>query len=660
MKKKNWLKLICSICLVVFATLTLTACGGAENPVSSSPEGGGYQSGSSSPSVNVPGGDSSTSSKDPSDSSSSEEPPEVEEVDFSQYFSGYVVLTNGNSTYTVEDENGNQVLFNDLLDRQFDILAQDLIYRLTYVYGNARETNTEVGRWYPLTIKNNGSDVQYEYNSKTANVDASAVVSSSTCSQHSSNLNLKCLDCYQSFLNKTRATDNYLFDTNNLYLANAIDGKFTSLNAFQLKNDVVASNKWNYSLTDSSLLASYKNQMKMAFAQIVAGKTVTAAYTSDAYNNLLSSINTLGLFDSYKEPIVDFIKDVVIDGPTNKIIENDDALLEQTYIKTTKSYVVDSTFMTGAPYPGNASFSEAENNKSPRLYKGYSLLIPAMVDQAFANTFDQTTTSIYPHFSRVNGSKGTFETYTITSKDQNGEDTEVQELTTTGALNLNSIILKPQEGAAPLSLELQIDVARALTDDYPGGMSVGDAGYINYFARDIVVELEVDITYKVGDTIVKISKAIADEADGSSIITLDSKTGYIMKQLDYNDPNFDPTRIDEEGYADQFMKPVQSENGTILPYEYTYSLYESFPDEKVTPLTKYSGFDPDTDKNTLWNNKFVKDDENEMIYLDAGTSYIQINFNIVSIKKYGGDNNSQLTDYIGNDVVFDITVKPYT
>ena len=60
------------------------------------------------------------------------------------------------------------------------------------------------------------------------------------------------------------------------------------------------------------------------------------------------------------------------------------------------------------------------------------------------------------------------------------------------------------------------------------------------------------------------------------------------------------------------------------------------------------------------NNKFVKDDENGMIYLDAGPSYIQINFNIVSIKKYGGDNNSQLTDYVGNDVVFDITVKPYT
>ena len=33
---------------------------------------------------------------------------------------------------------------------------------------------------------------------------------------------------------------------------------------------------------------------------------------------------------------------------------------------------------------------------------------------------------------------------------------------------------------------------------------------------------------------------------------------------------------------------------------------------------------------------------------------------IVSVKKYGGDNNSQLTDYFGNDVVFDITVKPYT
>lgn len=654
MKKKNWLKLICSICLVVFATLTLTACGGAENPVSSSPEGGGYQSGSSSPSVNIPGSDSSTSSKDPSDSSSSEEPPEVEEVDFSQYFSGYVVLTNGNSTYTVEDENGNQVLFNDLLDRQFDILAQDLIYRLTYVYGYNESTHNRTGASEQFELKKIDG-TSYTYNDKKALVSNNNLLATtpSHTSHSVSSMDVSCIDCYQLSLDNTADGSSRFMHVESLYLAGAIEGRFLSvggINGDELLN-TATSNKWAMAATKttySEYLTQYKNKFKMALAQIIAEKPVDGNYSETSYNTLLASINTLGFYtgeSEQKEAVVEFINNNVI-GTT--IINNDEQILD-SYFASSK--IINSSF-------GSDTLHAYPN--SPRYYKGYSVVVPAIVDQAFANTFDQTTTSIYPHFSRVNGSKGTFETYTITSKDQNGEDTEVQELTTTGALNLNSIILKPQEGAAPLSLELQIDVARALTDDYPSGMSVGDAGYINYFARDIVVELEVDITYKVGDTIVKISKAIADEADGSSIITLDSKTGYIMKQLDYNDPNFDPTRIDEEGYADQFMKPVQSENGTILPYEYTYSLYESFPDEKVIPLTKYSGFDPDTDKNTLWNNKFVKDDENEMIYLDAGTSYIQINFNIVSIKKYGGDNNSQLTDYIGNDIVFDITVKPYT
>lgn len=660
MKKKRLIKLICSLCLMCFATLTLSACG-ASNPVSKTEEGAGYVPGGgpeSAPSATPPGGGSSDSNVEIGEDGSL---GEGMTVDFSQYFKGYTVLTNGNNAYTVKDENGNDVLFNDLLDRQFDVLAQDLIYRLSYVYGNVRiDTTTDIGRAFELKINSNGSDVDYTLNSKPATMDSTKVVSSTTCSHASDKLDLTCLSCYQKFLNAPQTNDNRLFDRNNLYLAGAIDGKFTSLNAFQLLDSVVEANKWNYVLTDVASITTNKNKIKMALAQIVANKTADGNYSSTNYDNLLSSINTLGLFGSYKDKIVEFILDVVIDG-SKTLVENDNLLIEESFIKDTKQYLVDDTFMVQAPYPGNPSFTDAQNTKSPRLYKGYNVLVPAMVDLALNNTFMDTETSIYPHFSRVNGAIGTFETVETPSKDQNGEDTIVQNLTTTGSLNLNSIILMPQKGAQPISLGLQIDVARAKSNDYPAGLSVGDPGYVEYFVRDIVVELEVDITYKVGSTLVNISKAVADESKGSSIITLDSRTGYIMKQLDYNDPNFDPNKAaNDEAYKEQFMKPVPNPDGQILPYDFTYSLYEHFENETVPPLDEYTGYNPLIDTNTLWDNKFVKDSVNNMIYLDAGPSYIQINFNIVSIKKYGGDNNSQLTDYVGNDVVFDITVKPYT
>ena len=662
MKKKRLIKLICSLCLMCFATLTFSACS-ASNPVSSTEEGAGYVPGGgpeSAPGATPPGGGSSDSNVDIGEDGSLGADMTV---DFSQYFKGYTVLTNGNNAYTVKDENGNDVLFNDLLDRQLDYFVQDVVFRLTFIYGSSDSAghslrgDTKYVDGY--TIQTGASfDTDYSYNSKLANIYKEELVKTLDTSVPAdvdvTSIDLNDSEAALEEFQKSFITTgtNYLNSNAGIMLVGAITGHNTEV-AVELGTITFGqtSKKWEMNPAVGSsnydvFLAQFKNPIKLALAKIMGADVSAVEYSKD----LLGTINELGMLSKYEEVIVQYILDDVIGSDR---VTEDNSYYEAW--KTTYSGLINSTNLTTI----NTKPTAAE--MSPKLYKGYELIVPAIVKQALAVTFADTETSIYPHFSRVNGAIGTFETVETPSKDQNGEDTIVQNLTTTGALNLNSIILMPQQGAQPISLGLQIDVARAKSNDYPAGLSVGDPGYVNYFVRDIVVELEVDITYKVGSTLVNISKAVADESKGSSIITLDSRTGYIMKQLDYNDPNFDPNKAaNDEAYKEQFMKPVPNPDGQILPYDFTYSLYEHFENETVPPLDEYTGYNPLTDTNTLWDNKFVKDSVNNMIYLDAGPSYIQINFNIVSVKKYGGDNNSQLTEYFGNDVVFDITVKPYT
>ena len=131
MKKNKILKCILSFALVLCSTLMFAACGGSSNPVP------GYESGSSAPSPDE--GTKPPSSGDDSDVSIGED-GEVEGgeiADFSDFFKGYVVLTNGDNSFKVYDEStGAEVTFNDLLDRQIDVLAEDVLYRLYLTYGS--------------------------------------------------------------------------------------------------------------------------------------------------------------------------------------------------------------------------------------------------------------------------------------------------------------------------------------------------------------------------------------------------------------------------------------------------------------------------------------------------------------------------------------------
>lgn len=429
--KKNKLLMLCLGLILGVTTFTFAGCTGG-NP-GGGDDGGGVESGGGNQGGSDGGG---TETPDP-------EPTDPVKQAMSVYFSGM------KATYqkaSVQNENKQSVAFNEVLDRQIDVLAQDLIYRLTYVYGyNINETNRRENAF--LNLKNIDNS-NYEYNYQFAKVNSNKLLSDNTTHNHN-NFVANCLDCFQKSL---LTDDNSLLNTSRIYLAGAIEGKYTTLddNVNTLNSGSVY--RWNWSTDNSNYenyLSLYKDKFKMAIVEILTNQNVTTNYDESSYNKLLNKINKLGYSEIDSNKIVEFINNFVIG---KNLIDKDLSILNSEYF-INSNYIVDAKFQMQAPYKDSSSFTDVQIQTSPRLFKGYSIVIPAMVEQALNNTFENTDTSIYPTLNR----------FAVKSYDNaNGVST---------SQNYSSIVLMPK-GNTPttrLVLKMQGD-----------GESVGKTIMINF------------------------------------------------------------------------------------------------------------------------------------------------------------------------------------
>ena len=701
MKKRRFFKIICCFCLLLCSTLFLTACTGGGSGDSGS--GSGYDS------DNPPKPDPDKqppSSGDDSDIDIDDDGNiggNGQVADFSDYFYGYMGMIKGNDDFEVQDEaTGSKVKFNALLDRQFDVLAQDILYRLTYVYGyNGIIHNRTDGAKYLL--QNGNSD--YKLNNYNAVVDSKKLLSTTDSVAQLIEINVNDINDYQKSITLTSGM-NFLLRNDAFDLSGAIEGRNSQLeegvSAPTLVSGANENMKWNWYSSGNSTYSDFAtndniNKMKMAVAQIVAGKTVDGNYTSVEYNKLLSSMDYLGYLKSsfiYKEnnvehnKLVEFINSNVIGSNLiNKDIEymnilnimlNSDNKIGKSAIGKINNAIMSENSeyveINGSTYikeNGKITINGKEYGftltDNPRLFKGYSTVIPAIVNQALNNTFESTKTSLYPYYARSSSKNGDFETRKIT----NSSGEVVEEMTTTGPITLDKIILKPKANSQPVALQLQIATARKLNN----GEQSDDINDLGCYAHDIVVELEVNITYKatyytnengvqVAHPYILNMLTYVPDGEDSGVLTIDSK-GYVPTYIDTNDPNYDPTKVTfdpnnphaKDPYSESFRKPYDT-NGEILPFNYVFSIYDNYTDD--TPkMGAYNG-PSDASAMTLFNNGYKSD--NSSVYLDSGDNYIQFTFNIKSVKKYSGDNSTQLVDAseYKNDVVFDISLMPFT
>lgn len=130
--------------------------------------------------------------------------------------------------------------------------------------------------------------------------------------------------------------------------------------------------------------------MKMAIAQVAANKAADGNYSEAAYNTALAEIGALGFdgFDSAK--LVKFIKSNVIG---DSLVNKDDEYAST--IKTAYGGIINAANIKSINNNGTYTYTD-----SPRLYKGYSMVLPAIVSQAIGNTFENTTQKIYPAMNR--------------------------------------------------------------------------------------------------------------------------------------------------------------------------------------------------------------------------------------------------------------------
>ncbi len=413
--------MLCLALIMGFTTFTFAGCSDGGNNTGS----GGSVSSSGDGTTNSGGGTSGGGSTSGGNTTPIVTEPQLKTM--GTYFSG--IRAEYEKTNFLNQNNQTKT-FEQLLDQQFQVLAQDLLCRLEFVYGEERIDISTGTHDFNVNYKLQSNSVDYSYNGNSAIVSSSNLLINNQCA-HASEFYINCVGCYQKSLLIDMSSSNLFFNLNNMFLPGAVNGKYTTLNAFQLKDEEVDENKWNYAISSNS----YITNVKMALAQIVCNIEPTGEFTETAYNNILSNISKLGFNASeLKDKISQFILKKVIG---ENVVNKDNLIYNSSYFNE-KGYKLDSAFLVNAPYPGNSNYTETENANSPRLYKGYNIVVPAIVEQALKNTFDGTTTSLYPKLNR----------YAIETSNSVGG--------LSGAKAYRSIVLMPKTNTPTTKLVLEV------------------------------------------------------------------------------------------------------------------------------------------------------------------------------------------------------------
>lgn len=350
------------------------------------------------------------------------------------YFSG---MKTTSTRTNIIDADKNTRTFEDLLDRQLDVLSQDIIYRLAYVYSDYRNDDSNIRNistqeLNKLILNNNLSGSAFSYNGNNAVVNNGNLISNTNIEYSKtdilSQVSLKNVDDIQKSLIIVQNNKNNILSYDNaLNFIGAVSG-----NRMKKQSDgwgdvsfTQDTNKaWimNLDLSNNSTLSDYRNSLKVYLAQLLANMNLSN------YNDLLNNVQSLGFDNNFKTLLSKLIYEKVIG---ENLVSKD--LEYQDYISKNFNGIINSD--TIISIKNNKSFTLED---SPIFYKAYNIIIPAIVEQALNNTFEGTTQSIYPTMSR----------YT-TDYSSN--------VFTTSTSNFDSIVLAPRANTPATKLVVKIE-----------------------------------------------------------------------------------------------------------------------------------------------------------------------------------------------------------
>lgn len=299
----------------------------------------------------------------------------------------------------ITDADGTAKSFNEILDRQFDLLAQDILYRLTYVYGYNQTTHNRTKN-AKFTLKNDENAFTYQENSAVVNSNTLLAAKQDSVTELTS-VNIADINDFQKSVQAVNS-NNYLLDAATINFVGAIEGRYMVVRksgSSKMLNSAKTDNcAWSWYQDGASTYSEFStknniDKMKMAIAQVAANKAADGNYSEAAYNTALAEIGALGFdgFDNAK--LVKFIKSNVIG---DSLVNKDDEYAST--IKTEYNGIIDDNSLV--EIDGETTFTSNIATDSPRLYKGYSMVLPAIVSQAIGNTFENSAQKIYPAMNR--------------------------------------------------------------------------------------------------------------------------------------------------------------------------------------------------------------------------------------------------------------------
>lgn len=299
----------------------------------------------------------------------------------------------------ITDADGTEKSFNEILDRQIDLLAQDILYRLTYVYGYNQTTHNRSEN-AKFTLKNGANNFTYQGNNAVVNSNTLLAAEQEGVTELTS-INIADINDFQKSVQAVNS-NNYLLDAATINFVGAIEGRYMVVRksgSSKMLNSAKTDNcAWSWYQDGASTYSEFStknniDKMKMAIAQVAANKAADGNYSESAYNTALAEIGALGFdgFDNAK--LVKFIKSNVIG---DSLVNKDDEYAST--IKTEYNGIIDDNSLVDID--GKTTFTSNIATDSPRLYKGYSMVLPAIVSQAIGNTFENTTQKIYPAMNR--------------------------------------------------------------------------------------------------------------------------------------------------------------------------------------------------------------------------------------------------------------------
>lgn len=299
----------------------------------------------------------------------------------------------------ITDADGTEKSFNEILDRQIDLLAQDILYRLTYVYGYNQTTHNRTQN-AKFTLKNGANNFTYQGNNAVVNSNTLLAAKQDSVTELTS-VNIADINDFQKSVQAVNS-NNYLLDAATINFVGAIEGRYMVVRksgSSKMLNSAKTDNcAWSWYQDGASTYSEFStknniDKMKMAIAQVAANKAADGNYSEAAYNTALAEIGALGFdgFDNAK--LVKFIKSNVIG---DSLVNKDDEYAST--IKTEYNGIIDDNSLV--EIDGETTFTSNIATDSPRLYKGYSMVLPAIVSQAIGNTFENTTQKIYPAMNR--------------------------------------------------------------------------------------------------------------------------------------------------------------------------------------------------------------------------------------------------------------------